>query len=61
MKIPDKIPYMTGKYLPVGGYVEEIKMIDKAHPDWDEAVRMYLLIEEGIPDEVPDNRKVKKS
>lgn len=44
-EMPEKIPYMTGEYSSIGGYIEKIIMIDKSHPEWEEALEHYLLIE----------------
>ena len=64
-KIPDKIPYMTGKMLPNGTYATSVKMIDKSHPKYKVALEEYLLWHnapglKGL-DETPTDRKVKKS
>ena len=51
MKIPKKIPYMSGKKTPLG-YIESIKMIDKTNPKWEVALKEYIEWEGYGSDEV---------
>jgi len=65
IKIPEKLPYMSGKKTPFG-YIESIKMIDKTHPRWEETLKMYLkinnskILNEGKKNEISNNTKIKK-
>ncbi len=45
-KMPDKLPLLTGKYLPIGGWVEQVIRVDKNDPRWDEAVKLWKSLRE---------------